>query len=109
MHLWHILPRANGLWLAAREIKAPPILNNALQPHDLSLTQLRGVSVPVSTYSETVKKAITMAAAPMTSRAPDRMTPEKIQKQFLKKSIRRRRAGRLLTVILPEAQCWLSR
>ena len=55
--------------------------------------QPRGVSVPVSTYAESVKKAITVAAAPMTSRAregnvaisaPVGMTPEKIQEQLKK-------------------------
>ena len=51
--------------------------------------------MPVSTYAETVKKAIFAAAAPKTSRtrestvvisAPEEVTPEKIQEQ-LKKAV----------------------
>ena len=57
--------------------------------------QPRGISAPVSTYAETVKKAINAAAAPTTSRAregtvvisaPEGVTPEKIQEQ-LKKAV----------------------
>ena len=57
--------------------------------------QPRGVSAPNSTYAETVKKAITVAAASTTSRAregtvvisaPDEITPEKIQEK-LKKAV----------------------
>ena len=76
-----ILQRLDNLEAAVKELQktAPP--------------QHRGVSVPVLIFAETVKKAITAAAHPITSRAreatvvisaPEGMTPEKIQEQFKK-------------------------
>ena len=79
-----ILQRLNNIEAAVKDLQ-----KTSARP------QPQGVSVPVSTYAETVKKAITTAAAPTTSRAcegtvvisaPEGVTLEKIQEQ-LKKAV----------------------
>ena len=79
-----ILQRLDNIEAAVKDLQKT-------SPHP----QPQRVPTPVSTYAEKVKKAITVAAAPTTSRAckgtvvisaPEGVTPEKIQEQ-LKKAV----------------------